>query len=125
MIPNHYEVLGARPDADRATLRSAYLAVMRETHPDRHPGDRAAAERARAANVAWHVLRDPGRRNAYDRARRAASPAPTPMPYVTTLPAVRQAHAQRFRHAFHLATLKAGGLIMLAGLVLLLLTAAR
>ena len=50
---------------------------------------------------------------------------PMPMPYVTTLPTVRQAHAQRFRRTFHLATLKAGGLIVLAGLVLLLLTAAR
>lgn len=67
----HYEVLGVPRDADRETIRRAYVAVARVAHPDRQsaePVSREAAEdRIRAANAAWHVLGDPDRRREYDR----------------------------------------------------------
>lgn len=81
---SHYDVLGVRPDATPAALRSAYLAAARRDHPDRHVGadaaTRARAERRmRAVNEAWSVLGDPERRRAYDRARAgAARPSPPP-----------------------------------------------
>lgn len=69
--PTHYEVLGVDPGADRETIRQAYVAIARATHPDRASGDpaaRAEASRAiRAANTAWNVLGDASRRSEYDR----------------------------------------------------------
>ena len=135
MQPNHYEVLGIRPDADLATVRAAYLAAMRASHPDRHPGDLFAAHRARAVNAAWDVLRDPARRDAYDRTRRPAAGAGGAGAWTARAQAeraiLRQAAAtqrayattsERLRRAFHLAALKVGTGIVLVGLVLLLLT---
>jgi hypothetical protein len=77
-VPTHYEVLGVAPDADAESIRRAYVAVAKASHPDRRQDDdegrRARAEdRIRAANAAWHVLRDPGRRAEYDRSLRGAS----------------------------------------------------
>ncbi len=70
-MPTHYEVLGVSPDADTETIRRAYVAVAKASHPDRRQNDdpdrRAqAGRRIRAANAAWNVLRDPGRRRDYD-----------------------------------------------------------
>jgi curved DNA-binding protein CbpA len=135
MQPNHYEVLGVRSDADLATIRAAYLAAMRASHPDRHPGDLFAAHRARAVNAAWEVLRDPARRDAYDRTRRPAAGAAgtgartaraqVERAVLRQAAATRRAYAstsKRFRRTFHLAALKVGTGIVLVGLVLLMLT---
>jgi hypothetical protein len=70
-VPTHYEALGVAPDADLETIRQAYLAVAKANHPDRRQVSderrRAVADaRIRAANAAWHVLRDPDRRADYD-----------------------------------------------------------
>lgn len=76
--PDHYAVLGVRPDADRETIRRAYVAIARSTHPDRvaaDPSARAGAARAiREANAAWNVLGDEKRRAEYDRRRRGEPP---------------------------------------------------
>lgn len=71
-MPTHYEALGIASDAQLEAIRQAYLAVAKANHPDRRQVDderrRALADaRIRAANAAWHVLRDPERRAAYDR----------------------------------------------------------
>lgn len=75
MLPDHYQTLGVRPDANPDEIRAAYLRLMRANHPDRRPDDPRAAARARAANAAWEVLGSSARRAAYDRLRtvRAAS----------------------------------------------------
>lgn len=70
-MPSHYEVLGVPEDADPETIRRAYVALAKANHPDRRQSDDTAAraraeERIRAANTAWNVLRDPGRRREYD-----------------------------------------------------------
>ena len=77
-MATHYEILGVAPDADTETVRRAYVAVAKANHPDRRQSDdearRARAdERIRAANAAWHVLRDPERRADYDRSLRPRS----------------------------------------------------
>lgn len=72
---DHYAVLGVSADADARTVRSAYLERMREAHPDLHPGDERADESARRVNLAYAVLRQPERRQAYDRQVRATTTA--------------------------------------------------
>jgi hypothetical protein len=68
--PTHYDVLGVPRTADRETIRKAYIAIARSSHPDRHSpstGQRHNADdRIRAANAAWNELRDPERRQEYD-----------------------------------------------------------
>lgn len=74
-MPTHYENLGVAHDADTETIRRAYVARAKANHPDRRQSDdetrrERADERMRAANAAWHVLRDPQRRADYDRTLR-------------------------------------------------------
>jgi curved DNA-binding protein CbpA len=66
--PDYYAVLGVRRDVSAAEIDRAYRRAARATHPDVHPHDRSAAERFRAATVAYETLRDPARRASYDRA---------------------------------------------------------
>ena len=69
MIPDHYATLGVTPTANAASIRAAYLALMREYHPDRNP-DPEATLRAQAAIAAFKVLGNFDRRNHYDWDRR-------------------------------------------------------
>ena len=69
MTPDHYATLGVPATAKTAEIRAAYLALMREYHPDRNR-DPAAVERAKAVIAAFKVLGDFDRRNQYDWDRR-------------------------------------------------------
>ena len=71
MTPDHYATLGVSPTAKAAVVRAAYLALMREYHPDRNP-DPVAAQRAQAIIAAFKVLGDFDQRNHYDWDRRRA-----------------------------------------------------
>jgi curved DNA-binding protein CbpA len=79
-----YRTLGVSPYADAATISAAYRRLARELHPDvNHAPD--ANRRMKELNHAYEVLREPGRRAAYDRDRLARaladhdwSPEPTP-----------------------------------------------
>lgn len=66
--PNHYKVLGVPEGADATVIRAAYRSLMRDCHPDLNTND-AAAARARLANEAYRILRDPERKAEYDRHR--------------------------------------------------------
>jgi curved DNA-binding protein CbpA len=70
----HYEVLGIAVRASADEVRVAYRRAARAHHPDAGGDARAMTE----LNAAWHVLRDPERRAAYDRllARRPAAGQP-------------------------------------------------
>lgn len=69
MIQDHYAILGVAPNAPQAVIRAAYLALMREHHPDRNP-TRSATERAQAIIAAYKILGDFDRRQHYDWDRR-------------------------------------------------------
>lgn len=71
--PDHYKVLGVPYTATSAEITRAYRAAMKRTHPDRHDPDRrpAAEERAREVNAAYQTLKNPIRRQSYDRTIRA------------------------------------------------------
>jgi curved DNA-binding protein CbpA len=63
-----YEVLGVPVHADANAIAAAYRALARRHHPDvsRAPD---AERRMAEINAAWAILREPGRRAAYDRSR--------------------------------------------------------
>lgn len=68
-----YAVLGVSVDAEPAVVRAAYLALVRQYHPDgKDDGEaRATAEqRTKSINAAFSVLGDPDQRAAYDARRR-------------------------------------------------------
>ncbi|MEO6580004.1 MAG: DnaJ domain-containing protein [Sphingomicrobium sp.] len=83
MTQDHYAILGVTPTAEPTVIRAAYLALMREYHPDRNSSP-AAIARAQAIIAAFKVLGDFDRRNQYDwdrrRARESAEAAPPARP---------------------------------------------
>jgi len=65
---NYYKLLGIDPKADQQTVKQAYLAKIKQWHPDKNP-DRAeeAEEKTKALNQAYQVLKDSEARKNYDR----------------------------------------------------------
>lgn len=52
--------------ASAEELKRAFRKIAMDSHPDRNPGDAAAAARFKEASEAYNVLSDPGRRRSYD-----------------------------------------------------------
>ncbi|MFQ5872588.1 MAG: molecular chaperone DnaJ [Dehalococcoidia bacterium] len=63
---DYYEALGVDRRADDAYIKKAYRNLAMKHHPDRNPGDTAAAERMKEINEAYAVLSDPQKRRLYD-----------------------------------------------------------
>jgi molecular chaperone DnaJ len=66
-MPDFYEILDVKRDADAKTIKAAYRTLALRYHPDRNNGDAAAEERFKQINEAYAVLSDPERRDRYDR----------------------------------------------------------
>jgi molecular chaperone DnaJ len=64
-----YQVLGVAKDADQAAIKKAYRKLARESHPDSHPGDKAAEDRFKQVAEAYDVVGDPDKRKQYDEMR--------------------------------------------------------
>lgn len=69
---DHYETLEVSRNASPAVIRAAYKSLMQRLHPDKHPSDQAADERAALVARAYEVLSDADRRAAYDRELRSS-----------------------------------------------------
>lgn len=64
---DYYEVLGVRREADDEEIKKAYRQLAMKYHPDRNVGDAEAEERFKEAAEAYEILRDPAKRQRFDR----------------------------------------------------------
>ncbi|SDD13705.1 DnaJ C-terminal domain-containing protein [Aquimonas voraii] len=65
---DYYKTLGVEPGASDADIKAAYRRLARKYHPDVSK-EAGAEERFKAINEAYEVLKDPGKRNAYEQLR--------------------------------------------------------
>ncbi len=63
---NYYEILGVSKTASEDEIKAAYKKLVKQYHPDLHPGDKLAAEKFKEINEANEVLSDKQKRAAYD-----------------------------------------------------------
>jgi molecular chaperone DnaJ len=75
---DYYEVLGVGKDADDDSLKKAYRRLAMQFHPDRNVGDPEAEVKFKEAAEAYEVLRDPHKRQRYDRYGHAGLEGMTP-----------------------------------------------
>jgi curved DNA-binding protein CbpA len=90
--PDLYQLLGVTRSAPREDIMQSWRRRARVEHPDSRPGDAAAPARFRALAGAWHVLGDPARRAAYDRALadgEALPPVSRPLKPTVKMPTAR------------------------------------
>ena len=64
-MATHYQVLGVHSKADAASIRAAYLKLIKRHHPDRGPSG-ASHVQITEINLAYSVLRDSRKRADYD-----------------------------------------------------------
>lgn len=68
-----YQIMGVSRDADAETIKKAYRKLVKECHPDTHPGDKQAEERFKQVAEAYGVLSDAEKRRQYDNEMAAAA----------------------------------------------------
>lgn len=59
MIDDPYKVLGVSPDASDEEIKRAYRQLAKQYHPDRNPGDAAAAKKMQQINAAYEQIKNP------------------------------------------------------------------
>lgn len=64
---DYYEILEITKDASDGEIKKAYRKMALKYHPDKNPGDEQAEEKFKEAAEAYEVLRDPQKRERYDR----------------------------------------------------------
>ena len=64
---DYYEVLDVNRGADADEIKKAYRKLAIQFHPDKNPDDKEAEDKFREATEAYEVLRDPQKRQQYDR----------------------------------------------------------
>ncbi len=65
---DYYNILNVKPEASNAEIKAAYRKLARKYHPDVSK-EVAAEEQFKTINEAYEVLKDKGKRTAYDQVR--------------------------------------------------------
>jgi DnaJ-class molecular chaperone len=63
---DYYKTLGVPRTATQAEIKKAFRKLARESHPDKHQGDKGAERKFKEINEANAVLSDPAKRSKYD-----------------------------------------------------------
>ncbi|KAJ2497880.1 hypothetical protein GGH96_004758 [Coemansia sp. RSA 1972] len=71
-MADYYELLGVKPTATEAEIRTAYMKKALSVHPDRNPSPSATREFQQVAD-AYYTLSDPSRRSTYDQSHARTS----------------------------------------------------
>lgn len=58
MYQDPYKVLGVSPDASDDEIKKAYRDLAKKYHPDRNPGDEAAAKKMNEINAAYDAIKN-------------------------------------------------------------------
>ena len=64
---DYYEVLSVDRDADEDEIKKAYRKLAIQFHPDKNPDNKEAEDKFKEATEAYEVLRDPEKRQTYNR----------------------------------------------------------
>lgn len=66
MAKDYYSILGVSKSASQAEIKAAYRKLSKETHPDKHKGDKQKEDQFKQINEAYDVLGDGKKKQAYD-----------------------------------------------------------
>ena len=77
---DYYDVLGVSRSASDADIKSAYRKLAKQYHPDKNPGNEAAAEKFKEIGEAYAVLSDTEKRKLYDQYGHAGQVPPGAYP---------------------------------------------
>lgn len=72
---DYYKLLGVEKDASDNEIKKAYRKLAIVHHPDKNPGDEAAAEKFKEIGEAYECLSDSGKRARYDSGEDLIDPA--------------------------------------------------
>ena len=108
-MKNYYQILGIKPTATDAEIKSIYRVLAKKYHPDVNPDDATAASKFADINEAHAVLSDPQSRAEYDAKLREAQ---TPRPSQEEIIARQRAQAQEAARQAAFRNMSMGGSTM-------------